>query len=95
MAALEETYRQLVTTEAVCRPRIDMQIPTGEQGKVFQWGTMEGGAAAGYFAIRMKSDVIYEERYNGALTQEQYCIRPGTFCGLILLVSTRNGEPSR
>jgi alanine dehydrogenase len=93
MIALEEAYRQLVTTEAVCRPRIDMQIPTGETGKIFQWGTMEGGSTSGYFAIRMKSDVIHEERYNGVITQEQYCVQPGTFCGLILLVSTRNGEP--
>jgi alanine dehydrogenase len=93
MGALEETYRQLVTTDAVCRPRIDMQIPTGEPGHIFQWGTMEGGSTSGYFAIRMKSDVIYEQRYNGAITQEQYCVQPGTFCGLILLLSTRNGEP--
>lgn len=93
MAALEQAYRDLVTTDAVCRPRMDMQIPTGEHGKVFQWGTMEGGSTSGYFAIRMKSDVIYEERYNGVITQEQYCIQPGTFCGLILLFSVRNGEP--
>jgi alanine dehydrogenase len=90
---LERSYMQLVSTDAVCRPRIDIQIPTGEHGKVFQWGTMEGGSTGGYFAIRMKSDVLYERRYNGALTQEQYCIEPGTFCGLIMLVSVRNGEP--
>lgn len=93
MASLEDTYRQLVSTEAVCRPRIDIQIPTGEKGKIFQWGTMEGGSTSGYFAIRMKSDVIYEENYNGVVTQEQYCTKPGLFCGLILLISTRNGEP--
>lgn len=93
MQCLERTYKDLVTNDAVCRPRIDVQIPTGEFGKIFQWGTMEGGSASGYFAIRMKSDVIHEREYNGALTQEQYCVEPGTFCGLILLVSTRNGEP--
>ncbi len=90
---LERSYMQLVSKDAVCRPRIDIQIPTGEHGKVFQWGTMEGGSTDGYFAIRMKSDVLYEQRYNGALTQEQYCIEPGTFCGLILLISVKNGEP--
>src|SRR5262249_13167910 len=42
---------------------------------------------------RMKSDVIYETEYNGAVTQEKYCMRPGLFCGLILLTSIENGEP--
>ena len=46
---------------------------------------MEGGSTSGYFAIRMKSDVIYETEYQGAITQEKYCVQPGTFCGLILL----------
>ena len=90
---LERAYLQLVSSDAVCRPRMDIQIPTGEPGKVFQWGTMEGGSTDGYFAIRMKSDVLYERHYNGALTQEQYCIEPGTFCGLILLINVKNGEP--
>src|SRR5262249_54325688 len=38
-------------------------------------------------------DVIYETEYNGAVTQEKYCMRPGLFCGLILLTSIENGEP--
>ncbi|MGH7847878.1 MAG: ornithine cyclodeaminase family protein, partial [Candidatus Binatia bacterium] len=58
-----------------------------------QWGTMEGGSMSGYFAIRMKSDVIYEQEYEGARTQEKYCVEPGKFCGLILLVNIQNGEP--
>jgi ornithine cyclodeaminase/alanine dehydrogenase-like protein (mu-crystallin family) len=41
----------------------------------------------------MKSDVIYEQEYEGARTQEKYCVRPGKYCGLILLVGTENGEP--
>src|SRR5713226_1743794 len=93
MGALEEAYLQLARQEAVCRPRIDIQIPTDDPGKIYQWGTMEGGSISGYFAIRMKSDVIYEQDYEGARTQEKYCVQPGKFCGLILLVSIRNGEP--
>jgi ornithine cyclodeaminase/alanine dehydrogenase-like protein (mu-crystallin family) len=91
--ALEESYLALATQEAVCRPRIDIRIPTSDPAKNYQWGTMEGGSTAGYFAIRMKSDVIYETEYNGVLTQEKYCTRPGLFCGLILLTSIENGEP--
>ena len=91
--ALEEAYLQLAAKEAVCRPRIDIRIPTSDPAKNYQWGTMEGGSTAGYFAIRMKSDIIYESEYNGVVTQEKYCTRPGLFCGLILLTSIENGEP--
>ena len=93
MSALDQAYRELTRQEAVCRPRIDMQIPTKDPNKIYQWGTMEGGSTSGYFAIRMKSDVIYEQEYQGAITQEKYCVRPGRFCGLILLNSIENGEP--
>ena len=93
MNALDQAYRELTRREAVCRPRIDVQIPTKDSTKIYQWGTMEGGSTSGYFAIRMKSDVIYEQEYQGAITQEKYCVRPGRFCGLILLNSIENGEP--
>jgi ornithine cyclodeaminase/alanine dehydrogenase-like protein (mu-crystallin family) len=91
--ALEQAYRQLVTTDAVCKPRTDIQIPTKNAGKVYQWSSVEGGSTSGYFAIRMKSDIIYEQEYNGARTQEKYCIKPGVYCGLILLTNTETGEP--
>lgn len=93
MNALEQAYTELTRQEAVCRPRIDIQIPTKDPNKIYQWGTMEGGSMSGYFAIRMKSDVIYEQEYQGAITQEKYCVTPGRFCGLILLNNIQNGEP--
>jgi ornithine cyclodeaminase/alanine dehydrogenase-like protein (mu-crystallin family) len=91
--ALEQAYRDLVTTDAVCKPRIDIQIPTPNPKRMYQWSSVEGGSTSGYFAIRMKSDIIYEEEYNGATTQEKYCIKPGVFCGLVLLTNSHTGEP--
>ena len=93
MKALEQAYHEVSRTVAVCRPRIDIQIPTEDPKKIYQWGTMEGGSTSGYFAIRMKSDVIYEHEYLGTITQENYCVHPGKFCGLILLINIQNGEP--
>jgi ornithine cyclodeaminase/alanine dehydrogenase-like protein (mu-crystallin family) len=93
MAALEKAYLDLAADEAVCRPRIDIRIPTSDPARNYQWGTMEGGSTAGYFAIRMKSDIIYETHYGGSITQEKYCTQPGLYCGLILLTSTETGEP--
>jgi ornithine cyclodeaminase/alanine dehydrogenase-like protein (mu-crystallin family) len=54
---------------------------------------MEGGSTRGYFGIRMKSDVIWQDEYGGTRTQEKYCVRPGLFCGLIWLFSVENAEP--
>lgn len=93
IAALEQAYGDIATGEAVCRPRIDVRIPTADPAKNYQWGSMEGGSTRGYFAVRMKSDVVYETAYNGAVTQEKYCTRPGLFCGLVLLTSIETGEP--
>ena len=93
IAALEQAYADVAAGEAVCRPRIDMRIPTSDASRNYQWGSMEGGSTRGYFAVRMKSDVVYETEYNGAVTQEKYCTRPGLFCGLIFLTSIETGEP--
>ncbi len=91
--ALEASYRSLAAGEGTCRPRIDIRIPTSDPAKTYQWGSMEGGSTAGYFAIRIKSDVVYEQAKAGVVTQEKYCSRPGLFCGLVLLTSIENGEP--
>jgi ornithine cyclodeaminase/alanine dehydrogenase-like protein (mu-crystallin family) len=90
--ALEASYRDLAAGEGVCRPRIDIRIPTREAGKVYQWGTMEGGSTRGYFAMRLKSDIVYEVEKEGVRTQEKYCSRPGKYCGLVLLTRIEDGE---
>ena len=89
----EAAFRKLPTGGAIHRPRIDMYVPCEREDGYFRWGTMEG-ANDGYFAIRMKSDIITWPRdKQGNWTEEKYCREPGTYCGLILLVSTKNAEP--
>ena len=92
IAALEQAYADIAAGEAICRPRIDMRIPTSDPSRNYQFGTMEGGSTRGYFAIRLKSDVVFETEYNGARTQEKYCQRPGLYCGIIFLTSIETGE---
>ncbi len=77
----------------MCRPRIDIRIPTGDPERVYQWGTMEGGSTGGYFAIRIKSDIVFEREEGGVRTQEKYCGKPGRYCGLVLLTRVEDGEP--
>ena len=89
----EEAFRKIPTGGAIHRPRIDMYMPTDQDDSYYRWGSMEG-ANDGYFAIRMKSDVITWPRTpDGNWTEEKYCREPGTYCGLIFLLSTRNAEP--
>ena len=89
----EEAFKKLPTGGAMHRPRIDMYFPCERPDGYFRWGTMEG-ANDGYFAIRMKSDIMtWPKDENGNWTEEKYCREPGTYCGIILLVSTKNAEP--
>ena len=91
--ALESAYQDFFNGTAVCRPRVDVEIPSSSPDRFYRWGTMEGGSAGKYFAIRCKSDMIYHKTVGSSVTQEKYCVEPGTFCGFILLFSVENGEP--
>ena len=91
--AQEEAFKKIPTGGAVHRPRVDMHFPCRRDDGYFRWGTMEG-ANDGFFAIRMKSDIMHWPKdEKGNWTEEKYCREPGTYCGLILLISTENAEP--
>jgi alanine dehydrogenase len=92
MTAMEDAYRELTEQRAGYRPRIDFYVP--QEPHYYRWGTMEGASRKlGVFAIRMKSDMLAWEEKDGFIVEDKYCIDRGTYCGLIFLTSTRNGEP--
>ncbi len=89
----EHAFRQMPGGGAVHRPRLDMYVPCEREDGYYRWGTMEG-ANDGILAIRMKSDVVtWPETGDGGWRESKYCVEPGTYCGLVLLMSTSNGEP--
>jgi len=89
--ALETGYRDLLANRATYRPRIDVFCPADDTDRMYRWGTMEGvSRTLGVFAIRMKSDML---EWPEGKTVEKYCMEPGTYCGLIMVFSTRNAEP--
>jgi alanine dehydrogenase len=91
MEALETGYRDLINERAVYRGRIDVFVPNDDPKLMYRWGTMEGACRAyETFAIRMKSDML---EWPDGKTVEKYCVEPGTYCGLVMVFSTRNGEP--
>lgn len=89
--ALEVGYRDLARGDAVHRPRIDVWAPCDSSDRYFRWGSMEGVCRSfGTFATRMKSDVVsWPEGQN----EQKYCVKPGQYCGFIMLFSIANGEP--
>ncbi|MCC6776496.1 MAG: ornithine cyclodeaminase family protein [Hyphomicrobiales bacterium] len=89
----ERAFRQIPSGGAIHRPRLDMYVPCEREDGYYRWGTMEG-ANDGIFAIRMKSDILtWPQDAEGRWREDKYCVTPGTYFGLILLLSTRNGEP--
>ena len=93
LRAQEEAFRKLPTGGAIHRPRIDMYTPCALDDGYYRWGTMEGWYD-GIFAIRMKSDIVtWPVGGNAIRTEEKHCVQPGTFCGLIMLFNSQNGEP--
>ena len=91
--AQTEAFAALATGEAVYRPRIDTYAPCDEPDGYYRWGSCEG-TSHDVLAIRLKSDVItWPHTADGGRVEHKHCIEPGTYCGLVLLFSTRNGAP--
>ena len=91
MEALETGYRDLINERANYRGRYDFFVPNDDPKLMYRWGTMEGASRSfETFAIRMKSDML---EWPEGKTVEKYCVEPGTFCGVVMVFSTRNGEP--
>ena len=89
--ALDTGYRDLVNERANYRGRYDFFVPNDDPKLMYRWGTMEGASRSfETFAIRMKSDML---EWPDGKTVEKYCVEPGTFCGFVMVFSTRNGEP--
>ncbi|WP_454690713.1 ornithine cyclodeaminase family protein [Achromobacter aloeverae] len=91
--AQEQAFAGLLTGAAIGRPRLDMYVPCDRDDGYYRWGSVEG-SSGGILAVRLKSDILVWPRDKGAGGSEQkYCIEPGTYCGLVFLFSTGNGEP--
>lgn len=98
--AIEDAYREWGLGRAAQFPpegRMDLSAPSPgpEKDRRFTWGAMAGVVSKhGMFALRQKLDIHYRIEHPGGIeTTEKFCVEPGTFCGIILLVSTRNAEP--
>ena len=89
----EEAFAGLLAGTTVSRPRIDTYVPCDLPDGYYRFGTVEG-TSHGVHAVRMKSDVItWPRSADGTWVEKKHCVRPGTYCGLVFLYSTADGEP--
>jgi alanine dehydrogenase len=100
LEVIEEAYLELGAGLAANFPeggRMDLQAPSpGEKPEsCYIWGGLAGVISKREtFALRIKSDIRYPElNITGIPTHKKFCVAPGTYCGFVLLFSTRNAAP--
>ncbi len=91
--ALEDGIRQMARGDAIRRPRVDNLIPSKRPDEFFSFSSMEGGMKEpGYYALRIKPDIISWPMVNGMRRRVTYCSEPGLYGGLVMLFSVHNAE---
>ncbi len=89
--ALEDAFKEYAENRSGDRPNISNWVPCDRSDGYYRLSDMEGNSAATKtYGIRIKSDILY---WTPDGTEEKYCVRPGAYCGLIMLFSTANGAP--
>jgi alanine dehydrogenase len=90
---LEHGIREFARGQALRRPRIDNLIPTRRSEEFFSFSSMEGGMKEpGYYALRIKPDIISWPTVDGMRRRVTYCHKPGLYGGLVFLFSVDTAE---
>lgn len=77
---------------AARRPRIDLFVPTLRPEEFACFSSMDGLVRSGYYAIRIKPDIVSWPVVDGLRRRVTYCYQPGFYGGIILLFCTENAE---
>ncbi|MET0427933.1 MAG: hypothetical protein ABW026_05480 [Microvirga sp.] len=91
VASLDAAYRDFATGSGICPPRIDVQSAEVTPGQNYQLG-LAAGMSGSYAALRIKSDVVFQEIVEGRPRKSKYCGKPGQFLGLVLLFERSQGS---
>jgi alanine dehydrogenase len=91
--AFENGVRQFALGDALRRPRIDCLMPTRRVGEYFSFSSMEGAIREpGYYALRIKPDIVSWPVLDGIWRRVTYNVRPGLYGGLVFLFSVDNAQ---
>jgi ornithine cyclodeaminase/alanine dehydrogenase-like protein (mu-crystallin family) len=93
VAAVEEMLRKYAKGDAIRRPRIDNFLPTTRPDEFLCFSSMEGGSRGpGYYALRIKPDIISWPEIDGKRRRVTYSYKPGLYGGLVFLYNSDNAE---
>jgi alanine dehydrogenase len=93
LEAMERMLAQFAHGDAIRRPRIDNYLPSTRPDEFFCFSSMEGGMRApGYYALRIKPDIVSWPKVEGKVRRLSYCYQPGLYGGLVLLYDTDTAE---
>jgi ornithine cyclodeaminase/alanine dehydrogenase-like protein (mu-crystallin family) len=91
---MEDTYRELAADRAISRPRSDIYAPPHD-GMTYIFKSMDGMIPKfEVAAVRLNSDFIaWKADAAGVVKEKKPVARGASWVGLVLLFSTRTGEP--
>lgn len=93
LESLKNGLKQFAMGDGIRRPRIDNLIPSKREDEFFCFSSMEGGFRyPGYYALRIKPDMISWPLLNGVRRRVTYASRPGQYGGLVFLFDTNTAE---
>ena len=91
---VEDAIKEEGQGRAINRNKSILHMPTDDPGLWYNYVSIEGGIAkTKYVAIRIRSDMERTALNDvGSKVVQKYAVKMGSFCGLVLLYSSRNGE---
>src|SRR5262247_793627 len=94
LEALDETQKEIVKGNAASMGRIDVYLPCERPENYYRWALMTGGAKRdGFVVARMLSDIVSWPGEKGNQRENKHCIQPGTYFGMLIMFSARDGMP--
>lgn len=94
LEAMEETYRELATSQAVNRPTSHSYLAHSLPQASYSFKSVDGGVRKfGVLALRITSDIVREKSVANSVRLEKLPLAgKGQFLGLVQLFSVENGE---
>src|SRR5207247_5412635 len=94
LEALDETQKEIAKGNAATMGRIDVYLPCERPESYYRWALMTGGAKRdGVVVARMLSDIVSWSGEKGNQRENKHCIKPGTYFGMLIMFSARDGIP--
>jgi len=94
LEALDCVFREMAIGDATGMGRMDMYVPSGQPSPYHRLAVMAGGSRTdGYACLRIISDMVSWPVEHGHRRENKYAREPGTYCGLLLLLSARDATP--